>query len=146
MGMDQYLRAKTNKREYQGATGACSGLFGIAPEDNGMVEIGYWRKAYDQNDLISTTVSAQEDETGHVRILKDEIDEIIEKATQILSTHEFDEEDGYDLTTSEDYGGFRTFSTFDSKRKWEDTINFFKEAKKILEEDSNAEIYYCIWC
>ena len=141
MGMDQYLRAKTSKREYQGATGACNGLFGIAPADNGMVEIGYWRKAYDQNDLIADVARSQAvDDSGHILITKEDVEEILEKAKEILDTHTFDDE-GYDITP--DYEGW---GTWDSKSKWENTIKFFEEAKKIYEEDPKAEIYYCIWC
>lgn len=146
MGMDLYLRAKTKAREYKGATGFCSGLFGIAPEDNGMVEIGYWRKPYDQYELIANVASSPADKSGHVRITKEEVDEILEKATEILNTHKFDEEDGYDITDSEELEGLVFFSTFDSKQKWEDTIEFFTEAKKILEEDPDAEIYYLMSC
>lgn len=137
MGLDQYLRAKTTKREYKGPTGACSGIFPIAPEDHGMVEIGYWRKAYDQDILISMTASGHYDDNDDLRILPEEVDAIIDKVTNILATHRFDE-DGYDLDNDDN-------PTWQSKRKWEDTLEFFKEAKKILEEDSEAEIYYHIW-
>lgn len=134
MGLDMYLRAKTNMREYKGSTGACSGLFPIAPDDYGMVEIGYWRKAYDQQELIKEVIS-HTIISDHYLITKEEVDTIIERATEIINTHKFDE-DGYDLD-----GG----DTFNSKSKWEDTIAFFKEAKKIYEEDPNSEIYYLEW-
>lgn len=141
MGLDQYLRAKTTKREYKGATGACSGLFGIAPADNGMVEIGYWRKAYDQDKLISDTMSSPFVECGNRLITREEVDEILKEAKHILKTHKFDDE-GYDI--SENYDGWE--ATWQSKRKWKDTVKFFTEAKKILKEDPEAEIYYCTWC
>jgi hypothetical protein len=137
MGLDQYLRAKTTKREYKGPTGACSGIFPIAPEDHGMVEIGYWRKAYDQDMLISQMASSHYDDNDDLRILPEEVDAIINKVTDILATHTFDEE-GYDLDNDDN-------PTWQSKRKWEDTLEFFQEAKKILEEDPEAEIYYHIW-
>jgi len=136
MGLDMYLRAKTNVREYKGSTGACSGLFPIAPDDKGMVEIGYWRKAYDQRKLIYDYMGT-ENADGHYLITKENVDNILKEAKEILKTHRFDE-DGYDLT--EDYD-----NTFNSKNKWKDTIKFFKEAKKIYKEDPNAEIYYLEW-
>lgn len=134
MGLDMYLRAKTNMREYKGSTGACNGIFPIAPNDYGMVEIGYWRKAYDQQELIKEVIN-HTIINDHYLITKEEVDTIIERATEIINTHKFDE-DGYDLDDGD---------TFNSKSKWEDTIAFFKEAKKIYEEDPNAEIYYLEW-
>lgn len=41
MGLDQYLRAKTNTIEQKSSRGACGGLFPIAPADKGTTEIGY---------------------------------------------------------------------------------------------------------
>ena len=136
MGLDMYLRAKTNKREYKGSTGACSGLFPIAPDDNGMVEIGYWRKAYEQQSLIYEHMET-ENIDGHHLITKENVDNILNEAKEILKTHKFDK-DGYDLT--EEYA-----DTFNSKNKWKDTIKFFEEAQKIYKEDPSAEIYYLEW-
>lgn len=141
MGLDMYLRARTNKREYKGPTGACSGMFPMAPEDNGMVEIGYWRKAYDQEQVIYEYTSGVFDETGHMQITKEEVDDIIAAANEILKTHKFDEKEGYDITEDSDF----YYDTFNSDGKWRDTIIFFTEAKKILEEDPDAKIYYCHW-
>ena len=142
MGLDMYLRAKTTKRDYQGATGACSGLFSLAPKDSGMVEIGYWRKAYDQNELIMQNISAGHDygNCENSLLKKEEVEKILKEAKNILATHKFDEEDGTDI--SDGYDGIYTWL---SRKKWEDTIEFFTEAKKILEEDPEAEIYYCTW-
>ena len=140
MGLDQYLRAKTTKREYKGATGACTGMFPIAPADNGMVEIGYWRKAYDQDDLIASIMTSPYEECGNRLITKEECQEILDEAKRILETHQFDPEDENDI--SEDYDGTYTWM---SKTKWENTVKFFTEALKILEEDPDAEIYYCTW-
>jgi len=141
MGLDMYLRAKTTKREYKGPTGACSGMFPMAPADHGMVEIGYWRKAYDQEQVIYDYTSGEFDDTGHMQITKDEVDEILAAAKEILKTHKFDEEDGYDITEDSDF----YYETFNADGKWRDTIMFFEEAKKILEEDPDAKIYYCRW-
>lgn len=139
MGLDMYLRAKTSKRNYEGATGACSGLFGIAPEDDGMIEIGYWRKAYDQQELICDTIASydgHEDNCVNFKVERNEIEEIIKTAKQILEEAEFDE-DGSDPNS--------TWNTWCSEDKWKDTIEFFTEALKILDEDPDAEIYYCQW-
>ena len=140
MGRDVWIRAKTDKRDYKGATGVCSGLFNITMADNGMVELGYLRKPYDQYDLLCDATVSAKDETGHIRILPDEVDYILDKSKEILATHTFDE-DGYDV--SEDYEG--NFGTWQSKIKWEEMVEFFTEAKKLLEEDPNAEIYFCMW-
>jgi len=139
MGLDMYLRAKTTKRPYGGATGACGGLFNLAPEDDGMTEIGYWRKAYDQQALICDTIKSYtpaDDNCVDFIITPKEIDVILTKANKALKSIEFDEEGG--KADSDSY-------TWNSKNKWEDTIKFFEEAKKILEEDPEAEIYYCQW-
>ena len=52
MGLDQYLRARTNTIEQKSSRGACGGLFPIAPADKGTTEIGYWRKAYAVSDYL----------------------------------------------------------------------------------------------
>ena len=79
MGLDQYLRAKTTKREYKGPTGACSGIFPVAPEDHGMVEIGYWRKAYDQDILISQMASGHYDDNDDQETWFNKIKDVCER-------------------------------------------------------------------
>lgn len=147
MGLDQWLIAKTTKRENkeENHTSVCGGLFGIIPTTVvDKVEIGYWRKAYDQQQLIYNIASKPENDEGNMLITREEVDQILAEAKRILETHKFDEEDGNDLTdddpafSSEEY-------TWLSKRKWEDTVKFFTEAKKIYEEDPDAEIFYHIW-
>lgn len=140
MGLDMYLRAKTTKRNYEGSTGCCSGMINVAPDDDGMVEIGYWRKAYDQRDLFRDIISSydlSDDNCVDFKVMPNEIEEILSVAKHVLETHKFNE-DGDDLDADNCY-------TFFCKQKWEDTIKFFTEAKKILEEDPDAEIYYCQW-
>lgn len=39
MGLDQYLRAKTNTIKHTSSRGACGGLFPLAPADNGTTEL-----------------------------------------------------------------------------------------------------------
>lgn len=147
MGLDQYLIAKTKTRENKPEehTGACGGLFDIIPTtvlDH--IEIGYWRKAYDQGQLIESIVSHGKDEHGNILIMAEEIDKINKEARRILRTHKFNREDGNDETL--DDPNFRSrYYTWMSKRKWKDTIKFFREAKKIMKEDPEAEIYYHEW-
>lgn len=135
MGLDQYLRAKTTKREYKGATGACSGIFNVAPEDNGMVELGYWRKAYDQSEVIIENAIENVGDCTY-RIDREGCKRIIDTAKNILSTHKFDE-DGYDEDSF--------MGTFCSNYKWEDTIKFFEDALSLFDEDSEMELYYLEW-
>lgn len=146
MGLDQWLIAKmTKKPETDEHTGVCGGLFGIIPTtvaDN--VEIGYWRKAYDQDKLICDVAAGKTDEEGNLPITANEVDEIIEEAQRILKKHKFDKEDGYDLTR-DDMRFESDEETFMSKEKWKDTIKFFKKAKKILKEDPEAKIFYHVW-
>ena len=145
MGLDQWLIAKMEKKPEDGKhTGVCSGLFGVIPTAIAdSVELGYWRNAYDQNQLILDTVSAREDEKGNILVTPEEIDEILEEARRILKEHKFDNE-GYD--TTDDDLRFKSFEgTWLSKDKWEDTIKFFEKAKEILQKDPDAKIYYHIW-
>lgn len=147
MGLDQWLYAKTTKRELNDHTGVCSGLFNMVPTaGDGMVQIGYWRKAYDQNYFINSVVKAPLDEAENLHISKDEVETILKGAKYILKNHVFDKESGEDITESNADSFFISESyTYQSKRKWKETIEFFTEAKKILEEDPDAEIYYHIW-
>ena len=61
MGLDQYLKAKTNSVKHKPSTGACGGLFPLAPSDNGTTEIGYWRKAYDVSDYLRQVLEIYDD-------------------------------------------------------------------------------------
>lgn len=145
MGLDMWLRARTKAKVEGGeTTGVCSGLFPIGPSDeDGSVEIGYWRKAYDQQSAIWEALEnsgvAYDGERGGVDsvvVSKEAVDEIIAEAEKILETHTFDDEGG-------DPDSF--LWTFASKGKWEDTIKFFSEAKRIYEEDPDAVVYYSEW-
>ncbi len=61
MGLDQYLRARTNTIEQKSSRGACGGLFPIAPTDKGTTEIGYWRKAYAVSDYLRQVLEIYDD-------------------------------------------------------------------------------------
>lgn len=56
MGLDMYLTVQRKKglTKEPGVRGACGGLFGIAPKTgDDHEEVGYWRKAYTLDDIIS---------------------------------------------------------------------------------------------
>ena len=141
MGLDMWLIAKKCDIKNDKKTGVCGGLFDIIPTTvNEGAELGYWRKAWDQREVILANTSSGEQEDGGIRIFPAEVDAILAQAKEILETHTFDE-DGFDI--SEDYYG--TMTTWCSKSKWEDTVKFFEKAKKVLEEYPEAEIYYHEW-
>ena len=146
MGLDQWLTAKTKlKIASDDHTGVCSGLFGIVPKSVAeQQELGYWRKAYDQDQLITYIAAHEFDDDWNLLLSADEIDEIISEAKRILAEHEFDEEDGND-STDDDMRFDSQEWTWMSKQKWEDTIKFFEKAKEILALDPEAQIYYHIW-
>ena len=147
MGMDQWIMAKTSKREANPATGVCSGIFGIVPsavaED---IELGYIRNGYDQDQLIWETARGTRDEdTGNLYLTAEDVSDILEEAIRILAEHEFSEDGGYDET--DDDPKFRSeLGTWLSARKWGELINALKEAKSILAEAPAAVIYYHMWC
>jgi hypothetical protein len=89
-------------------------------------------------------VSGERDEDYTVHLTKEDVDKLLEEAQRILSTHTFDEEDENDITEDDD--GFSSeYYTWMSKSKWEDLIKGLEEAKSILEEDPEADIYYHEW-
>lgn len=148
MGLDAWLMAKTKARQNtdeNSATGVCSGLFGIIPTAvSDAVELCYLRKGYDQQQLIWDMASGERDEDYTVHLTKEDVDKLLEEAQRILSTHTFDEEDENDITEDDD--GFSSeYYTWMSKSKWEDLIKGLEEAKSILEEDPEADIYYHEW-
>ena len=144
MGLDQWLIAKTKLEISNDHTGVCSGLFGMVPTTVAeKQEIGYWRKGYDQDQLIYSIVAAHQDEEGNVPITAEEVDDILEEARRILKEHKFDE-DGYDETDDDPRFESET-ATWLSKDKWENTVKFFEKAKEILQQDPEAKIYYHIW-
>ena len=148
MGLDAWLMAKTKARaaaDENSATGVCGGLFGIIPTTvSDAIELCYLRKGYDQQQLIWDTVSGERDEGCTVHLTKEDVDKLLEKARRILETHDFDEEDGND-TTEDDPEFIPDSYTWMSKDKWQDLIKGLEEAKSVLEEDQEADIYYHEW-
>ena len=126
MGLDQYLRAKTNSIQLKSSRGACNGLFSIAPSDNGTTEIGYWRKAYAVSDYIRQVLEIDNDfNLEDKEISYDKVLEILDYANETLEQKSFKDE--YEMLD------------------WQDTVKAFTKAKQILETDPDAEIYYMEW-
>lgn len=140
--------AKTKARaatDENSATGVCSGIFGVIPTAvSDAVELCYLRKGYDQQQLICETVGEETDENYTIHLREEDVDRLLEKARRILETHDFDEEDGND-TTEDDPEFIPDSYTWMSKDKWKDLIKGLEEAKSVLEEDPEADIYYHEW-
>ena len=148
MGLDAWLMAKTKARaatDENSATGVCSGIFGIVPTAvSDAVELCYLRKGYDQQQLICETVGEETDENYTIHFREEDVDRLLEKARRILETHDFDEEDGNDITEDDREFSSECF-TWMSESKWKDLIKGLEEAKSVLEEDQEADIYYHEW-
>ena len=126
MGLDQYLRAKTNSIQHKSSRGACNGLFFIAPADNGTTEIGYWRKAYAVSDYLRQVLEIDNDFNLEDKAISyDKVLEILDYANETLEQKSFKDE--YEMLD------------------WQDTVKAFTKAKQILETDPDAEIYYMEW-
>ena len=149
MGLDAWLMAKTKTKDVtaeNAATGVCSGIFGIIPTAVAdAVELCYLRKGYDQGQLLYAYGHKEDgDEEYTWHYTKEDIENMLETATHVLTTHKFDEEDENDLTNddpkfeSEEY-------TWMSRTKWENLIKGLDAALKILTLDPEADIYYHIW-
>lgn len=162
MGLDMYLKAKRKSQNKIAAaanagtklTGVCNGLFPIAPADNGCDEIGYWRKAYDQRELIFDIVDdGYADFRKYINCLdmlitKDEIDMIIEGAKiEVADIEEAYKDWGKSVCPDfERFADWRSVSfTSHNYRKWKDTIRFFTKAKKFYAKYPDAEVYYEEW-
>ena len=93
MGLDQYLRAKTNSIQHKSSRGACNGLFFIAPADNGTTEIGYWRKAYAVSDYLRQVLEIDNDfNLEDKEISYDKVLEILDYANETLEQKSFKDE------------------------------------------------------
>ena len=126
MGLDQYLRAKTNSIKHKSSRGACNGIFPLAPKDNGTTEIGYWRKAYSVSEYLREILEIDDYfNLEDKEITYDTVLSIISHAKIVLKEKIFEDE----------------YEEYD----WEDVIKYFTKAKDILENDSDAHIYYMEW-
>ncbi len=126
MGLDQYLRARTKTVEQKSATGACGGLFPIAPSDNETTEIGYWRKAYTVSKYLRNVLDVAGDfNLEDKEITYEQVIDILTYAQNVVSEKDFS--DAYE------------------ESDWLDTVDFFTTAKDILENDPDAQISYMEW-
>ena len=126
MGLDQYLRAKPKSVKQKSSRGACDGLFPIAPANKGTTEIGYWRKAYDVSDYLRQVLEIYDDfNLEDKEISYNKVVEIIDYANEKLERNKFDSE--YE------------------KADWQNVVSAFTTAKRILENDPDAQIYYMEW-
>ncbi len=124
MGLDQYLRARTNSIKHKSSRGACGGMFPIAPADRGTTEIGYWRKAYAVSDYLRQVLEIYDDfNLEDKEISYNKVLEIIDYANKKLERKSFENE--YEM------------------RDWQDTVEAFTKAKQILENDPDAK--FIIW-
>ena len=132
MGLDQYLRTNAKKgNEY--ATGACGGLFPIAPKmSEEQQEIGYWRKNYKLNNYLLNELGLG-DEYEDVNCVdlpmtEDQIKMAIDfaKIEKEILEEGGDSDDGrYNVSV------------------WEYTMKTFKEALKLKQQ--GYDIIYSIW-
>jgi len=121
MGLDMYLKAKseTFKRQAKTLTGACGGLFPIAPKANGYREMGYWRKAYDLQDEIMGIVrqnlgveNLDEDNCVDFKLTKENLEDLVR----------------WSMDNDDSYSG-----------------DIFKKTLKLIKTDPKAEIVYYQW-
>ena len=141
MGLDQYIVAKVKgKKETGGLTGACGGLFPMAPKSD-KTEIGYWRKFYKLDELIMELKGFDYDEWEEmncedVRLYKKDcqhfLDYAKEEVAEIEDWYDGDLDKIYDSDDGWDY------------QHWKDTEEFFQEALNLITEE-HATIYYKYW-
>ena len=135
MGLDQYLIIKPGKKQEGGSetlTGACGGLFPLAPRrEDGEIEAGYWRKAYNFDDFMWDEVIKPEVEEiedvnlERYELSKDQVKMILETAKAMVAEDDF---------------------TYDWDREdWEHTVEVFEPVLTLMDLDPDAKVYYMIW-
>ena len=126
MGLDMYLYKKSARACDKGSTGACGGLFPLAPKSEGMEEIGYWRKAYAVCDFIFQQLGKNFDESNLEKLYMSEKD--IQAVLSEAKWH-IEEEVFEDDWEEED---------------WKDTINIMELALKAIRNE-DASIFFEVW-
>lgn len=135
MGLDQYCWAKSSKRKATEITGACGGLFPCALTTGDRTELGYWRKAYNVHNLMYRVLRGYKEireaegpfadiNCREIPMMPDEIDKILKTAKKKAERAPKDSWEWQD---------------------WANTVQVMQEAKKLLQEDPEAKIYYYIW-
>ena len=132
MGLDQYLIIKPSKKKEGGSatlTGACGGLFGLAPKrEDGEIEAGYWRKAYSFDDYMWNEVIETEDEDTNLtryELSKDQVKMVLETAKALVAEGDFIDDD--------------------EEEDWKHTVEVFEPVLTLMELDPGAKVYYMIW-
>lgn len=169
MGMDQWIFVKTTSAVgMTPTTGAACGLLPVTPNIDGYRQLGYLRKAYEQDSciLIISDIPVQliNVKTGEVspflgpmaplRIDKRRWPELADYAAHVLATHTFDEE-GYDTTDIEsdpdsDWAlinsqWYTNGTTYQTAEQWKLVQEICEKAQRILQDDPDAEFCYFVW-
>lgn len=137
MGLDMYLNAKSKrlKSKETSHTGACGGLFPLAPKKEAEeVEIGYWRKAYDVQELIMEYVELGEsgdDNCVPFPLGKTTVEDILAIAKENFEEYK-------DFADEESEEGWKAY-------QWGKTVEIFTRAVEIYAADPDAEITYLQW-
>lgn len=139
MGLDMYLEVKRAKgpEGQTGLTGACGGLFGLAPASDNE-EVGYWRKFYELDNFISNLQHREsEDNAEAVELTTAQLFAImqycVEKANDFVK--------GEDITEYEANGDLLDYEY--TVAQWTDAANTFGKALQMaLNGDT---VYYRNW-
>jgi len=140
VGLDQYLVAKfKDARETNNLTGACGGLFPLAPKSD-KTEIGYWRKFYKLDEIIRDQKEISEDEWDKLNC--EDIPLTLEDCTwlkdyaseEILALREWWNDEEPDQN-NDDYWDYQ---------EWSATLDIFEKAIKLI-KDEGAQVYYKYW-
>lgn len=129
MGLDMYL--KTNARTgNKYATGACGGLFPLAPAmDKEETEIGYWRKNYKLDDYILNLLNTEDVDPNCVdfEVSEEDCQSIIDfaKEEQAILEEGGDDENGWYCVDD-----------------WKYTVKTFKKALRLIQQGFTVK-YMC---
>ena len=139
MGLDQYLIAKIKGAETNNLTGACGGLFPLAPTSD-KTEIGYWRKFYKLEELIMEckNMSREKYEQKNCKDIP-----LSEKDCKFIKSYA--EEEMYEL---EDWWHGDIEKLLDSDDGWDygnwnKTVQIMKKAIELI--SNGAKVYYKYW-
>lgn len=126
MGLDMYLYKKSHKSVDKGSTGACGGMFPLAPKSEGMEEIGYWRKAYKVCDFIFDRLGKNYDECNLEKLYMSE-----EDVEAVLKEAKFREEENY---YEDDW----------EEEDWKNTKTIMEKALEAIHNE-DALIFFEVW-
>ena len=139
IGLDQYLVADIHSKETNNLTGACGGLFPMAPKSD-KTEVGYWRKHYALDRLVKEIKDFSDDEWDTMNC-KDVM--LTEKNCRSILSYAQEEmqemESWYDDNIEElmDSNDGWDYS------KWSKTVEIMEKALRLIE--LGGKIYYKYW-